>query len=285
MAGPLAAPLIGAAGSLLGGLLSKPKNEYVVPDYEKIRAKAEAAGFNPLFAMANAPGQVVQSGGYMGSAVSDAAMIMADAVSKQTDAGKLSQVQAQNRALSKKVQSLTLRPKIGGIYAQRGVTPNLKQALGVGDGSVTSDAPSSRGGGSSNGRLKFSISPSVDVPVNSSVEDYVTSSGRKLTVPVGPDIDEVASGVLIEMAGAVDSHASRVWDTEKYTLGGYLNKAVGGMFMSFPGVAGRYMLSGEEPGEYAAAVKRQRDEAVARYKRDKKAGKIAPLSYIKPLYQ
>lgn len=131
--GPLAAPIIGAVGSLLGGFLNKPKNEYVVPDYQQIRDKAEAAGFNPLFAMANAPGQVVQSGGYMGSAVSDAAMIMADAVSKQSGAGKLSQAQAQNRALSKQVQSLTLRPKIGGIYAQRGVTPNLKQALGVGD--------------------------------------------------------------------------------------------------------------------------------------------------------
>lgn len=131
--GPLAAPIIGALGSVVGGLLNKPKNEYVVPDYAKIRAKAEAAGVNPLFAMANAPGQVVQTQGYMGSAVADAAMIMADAVAKQPGAGKLSQVQAQNRALSKQVQSLTLRPKVGGIYAQRGVTPSLRKALGVGD--------------------------------------------------------------------------------------------------------------------------------------------------------
>jgi hypothetical protein len=137
MAGPLAAPIIGAVGSLLGGLFgkSKTKNEYVVPDYAGIRSKAEAAGFNPLFAMANAPGQVVQttSGGYMGNAIADASMIMADAVAKQSDAGKLSQVQAQNRALNKKVQSLTLRPVVGGIYAQRGATPSLRKSLGVQD--------------------------------------------------------------------------------------------------------------------------------------------------------
>lgn len=154
MVGPLAAPIIGALGSLLGGVFgkTKTKNEYVVPDYAKMRAKAEAAGLNPLFAIANAPGQVMQStsGGYMGAAIADAAMIAADAVARRSDAGKLSDVQAQNRALNQKVQSLTLRPKIGGIYAQRGVTPNLKQALGVRDAPsslATSNAPISGASG------------------------------------------------------------------------------------------------------------------------------------------
>ncbi|MDZ4393447.1 hypothetical protein [Cypionkella sp.] len=191
--GPLAAPIIGAVGSLLGGFLSKPKNEYVVPDYAKIRRKAEAAGFNPLFAMANAPGQVVQSQGYMGSAVSDAAMILADAVAKRPGAGKLSQVQAQNRALSKQVQSLTLRPIVGGIYAQRGVTPSLRKSLGVPDGSSNTQ-PS---GVSVRGQNPRSNGVDVVAPEQRNTFQTYYNNGQSTDVPLGPDIDEVITGAII----------------------------------------------------------------------------------------
>jgi hypothetical protein len=283
----------------LGGLFgqsserraTKQARKWAIEDQEqqfvRHRAASELAGFNPLatlgFSGAGMVGQTTAGGGnYMGDAIADAAMIAADAVARRSDAGKLSDVQAQNRALNQKVQSLTLRPKIGGIYAQRGVTPNLKQALGVADGAGVyrgvSDAPS-RGGV----RLAFSKEKSVPVPFTPAVQEYVTTAGTTLKVPVGPDLDEVLSGVGIEMAGAWDAHASRVYDTGKYTIGGYLNKAAEGFWML--AAPSQYLLGGEKPGEYGRAVKAQRDKAVSRYKRDKAAGKVPPLTYIKPFYQ
>lgn len=210
MVGPLVAPLVGAAGSLAGGLLgqsserraAKQAREWALEDqaqqFVRHRAASELAGFNPLatlgFSGAGMVGQTSAGGGnYMGTAIADAAMIAADAVAKRSDAGKLSDVQAQNRALSRKVQSLTLRPKIGGIYAQRGVTPNLKQALGVHDGSVDTQ----RSGVSV--RDANPRSNGIDSVAPDETNTYKTylNDGQSSDVPLGPDIDEVISGAVI----------------------------------------------------------------------------------------
>lgn len=123
--------VIGGIASLLGAIVGRPKNSYQVPDYAKIRSKAEAAGFNPLTALQFAPGQAVQSQNYMGQAIADAGMMLADGLAKNGASGQVSKLQQANANLAKKVQNLTLRPKVGGIYAQRQAVPSTRAALGV----------------------------------------------------------------------------------------------------------------------------------------------------------
>lgn len=130
----VAPAIIGAAGSILSGLFGRSKPKYVVPDYQQIRDKAEAAGFNPLTALQMAPGAVVDGGGAsMGTAIADAAQMLLGSVGAKAE-GKLSQAQQENARLKKQVQSLTLRPKFGGVYAERESVPSYRAALGVPDG-------------------------------------------------------------------------------------------------------------------------------------------------------
>lgn len=131
MPGPIAAALVQAGGALLGGLFGRSSNKYVVPNYQAIRDKAEAAGFNPLTALAMAPGQVVQSQNFMGSAIADAGLALADGLAqkaKQND--PLEKLKRENELLKEKIINVTLRPKVGGVYAQREAIPTLSQAVG-----------------------------------------------------------------------------------------------------------------------------------------------------------
>lgn len=102
-----------------------------------IRARAEAAGFNPLLFIGPGVGSQTAVGGanYMGAAIAEAGLMVADAASKQREAGKLSRLTQENAAMRNQVQNLTLRPKVGGVYAQRaaassgGVVPSVRPAL------------------------------------------------------------------------------------------------------------------------------------------------------------
>lgn len=127
----VAPAVIGGIASILGAIVGRPKNSYQVPNYAKIRAGAEAAGYSPLTALMYAPGQAMQSQNYMGQAIADAGMMLADSMAKNRASGQVSKLQQANAILAKKVQNLTLRPKVGGIYAQRQATPSLRRALGV----------------------------------------------------------------------------------------------------------------------------------------------------------
>jgi hypothetical protein len=123
--------LLEIGATLLGGLLSKPKSKYVVPDYAGIRKQAEAAGFNPLTALTQGPqGSVVTTTNPMGTAFAEAALMLGQNLSKATATAKLQQAQSANAKLQAKVQNLTLRPKVGGIYARRQSVPSLGAALG-----------------------------------------------------------------------------------------------------------------------------------------------------------
>lgn len=137
----MGAELIAAAGSLLGGLLGKksaPKD--VVPNYAKRRRDAEAAGFNPLTAL-GVQASVGQSANYMGSAIADAALLLADGLEKDKEKAENEALKAKNKELQEKVTSMTLRPKVPGVYGQRsavvedfanGPLPLVEPVAGVG---------------------------------------------------------------------------------------------------------------------------------------------------------
>lgn len=170
MAGPLAAPLVGLAGNILGGLFGRSKPKYVVPDYAKIRERAEAAGLNPLTALQSAPGAVMEGGNsYLGQAIADGAMMLADSMSKQSGTGRLEQAQAENADLKKQVQQLTLRPEVGGVYARRQATPTLREALGGPDDRApdTADNPAQsrvrHSGGAGTAPSASGLDPLLDV--------------------------------------------------------------------------------------------------------------------------
>lgn len=120
----VAAAGISAVGSLLGGIFGKSKPQapvYVVPEYQQIRDKAEAAGFNPLTALTSAPGSV---GNYsyqpniMGEAIANAAMRLADGLDPEK-AARVEQLEIQNAQLRKDLDAATLRPRGPGLYAGR----------------------------------------------------------------------------------------------------------------------------------------------------------------------
>lgn len=169
------ASLISGTGSLLGGLFGrKSKPSYVVPNYQKIRDKAEAAGFNPLTALTSAPGAVVAGGqNYMGSAIADAALHLADGLSeKAAQEGEAQKLREENAELAKKVQDLTIRPRVGGIYSRNVTTPSIRSALGgsaddeAPDFDVRDHAPLADGAGLSDDELRspVQIATAKDVP-------------------------------------------------------------------------------------------------------------------------
>lgn len=165
----VAAALISAGASLLGGILGRnsekkaiaAQNEYNNPT--NIRKRAEEAGFNPLSFIGPGVGLQTTTGGsnYMGSAIADAGMAFADAMSKKAELGKLDKLQQANAKLAAKVQTLTLRPKVAGIYAQRQSTPTIAAAVGGGNAevsgglSVTGSADVSGSAGSGDSGVNF----------------------------------------------------------------------------------------------------------------------------------
>lgn len=133
--------LVGAAASLIGGASSAraerraiaAQNEYNKPI--NVRKRAEEAGFNPLLFVGPGVGQQTAVGGtnFVGQAIADAGMIIGDMLlktGKGSYAAKLNQYQQQNEKLQQEVQSLTLRPKVGGIYAANETVPTLEEATG-----------------------------------------------------------------------------------------------------------------------------------------------------------
>lgn len=136
--------VLGAGTQLIGGVMGQraerkaidAQNEYNSP--AAIRARAEGAGFNPLSFIGPGVGNQTATGGsnYMGAAIADAGLMLADSMSRKKESQQVSALQAQNQKLQDHIQSLTLRPKVGGIYAQRQATPTVGQALGVSDGSA-----------------------------------------------------------------------------------------------------------------------------------------------------
>lgn len=195
----VAAALIGAGASLLGGLFGKKKapdaraesRGGILGQAQGAREAAELYGFNPLTLLGvSSPLPSQQDGGnYMGAAVADAGMILADALTRQKDVGRLERAERLNEYQRKRIADLTLRPAVPGVY-------------GRGNGA---------GGGNAAGNHQRSVVPDGDEiavpsrgdfgnldPQSRNVSERVHSHEQFTDVPVGPDIDEVVTGVFID---------------------------------------------------------------------------------------
>lgn len=132
--------LIGAGGSLLGGIFGKKKTvsartnslQAILGQAQGSREAAEKYGFNPLTLLgASSAVGPSESSNYMGSAIANSALLLADGLSKRQDRiGQVAALEKSNEELRLQVRELTLRPKFGGIYAQRQAVPSLGAALG-----------------------------------------------------------------------------------------------------------------------------------------------------------
>lgn len=136
----VASALIGAGASLLGGLFGRKKEksaqtnsrDAIMGQARGSREAADKYGFNPLTLLgASSAVGPSQSANYLGSAIADAGMLLADGLAKRQDKiGREAALAKQNEELKLQVRELTLRPKFGGIYAQRQAVPSLGAALG-----------------------------------------------------------------------------------------------------------------------------------------------------------
>lgn len=181
--------LIGAGASLLGGILGRNSEKNAIArqnaynDPAQVRARAENAGFNPLLFIGPGVGNQITTGGsnYMGSAIADAGMQIADQMSKNRELARLEKLSAENKKLAEKVQSLTIRPKVGGVYAQRDSTPALRASLGGSDASSNPTDASlvvGDGGSDSGGPVDLRPLPTVDpLDPRRKVEDKPLPSG------------------------------------------------------------------------------------------------------------
>ena len=197
------------AGGVLGGLFQKSAEkrqqryavENVIESLPRLRMSAEKAGVNMLTAMgasntgnAGAPAVApLASASVIQGIVQDASDLLtgetAEQKSRQKVRDKLEKLQLEkmNSGGSKRIiirtnaanslPNVTNSPRLGGDRIQ--ITPKNERSRSAG--------------------LTSTVKPQ-DVHVR---ENYTTSSGETVMVPMGPDIDEVVSGVGIEAAGSI----------------------------------------------------------------------------------
>lgn len=134
--------IISAGATLLGGLFGKKDKPLSFTQIRKqtsggvhgqargARDAGEKYGFNPLALLGlggAGVGSTVSSGNYMGEAIANAGLIVADGLQKRQDALALNSKETEVATLRKKVESLTLRPKVAGIFPTIGapiIDPN-----------------------------------------------------------------------------------------------------------------------------------------------------------------
>lgn len=102
--------------------LDDVENQFV-----RLRAGAEKAGYNPLAVLGMASG-IPASGGagssaaFMGQAIADSSMMLAENMARTQAGGNLARVTAlegQNAQLQHRLTNLTLRPNVPGVYETR----------------------------------------------------------------------------------------------------------------------------------------------------------------------
>lgn len=182
-------PLIGAAGSLLGGLFGRRQRnkELRQQDPEYIRQRAENAGFNPLL-FTNAAFRGVGYSPVFGQSIASAASILGSGISEahqreQQLALQRSELELENRRLDEIVRRSTLSPTVPGIYGGSGA-----QARGF-SRVVSSD---DYRGDASVDDYRLSIGAPSLIPGRATVTNaWETSRGPYFSDPTSPDAETV----------------------------------------------------------------------------------------------
>ena len=146
--------LAGIASTLLGGILSNNQasreRERSVDDVKnqflRLREAAELGGYNPLAVLgmgSGVPNPSASSAAFMGSAIADSGLMLADHLAKTQSQGTLAKVnslQMENTDLLGRLTAATLRPTVPGVFNRPGgasafaASPPLRSALGVSNG-------------------------------------------------------------------------------------------------------------------------------------------------------
>lgn len=156
---------LAAASQIVGGIIGRDAEKDAIRDQnrynspEKVRERAEKAGFNPLLFVGPGVGQQVATGSnIMGSSIASAGLALADGMDK----AKMLEIERSRLAMDREkldalIQNATIRPKSGGIYAGNVSAPS---AGGVGSaGNVSQGVRRAAVAGSD------SVSAAGDIPV------------------------------------------------------------------------------------------------------------------------
>jgi hypothetical protein len=216
--------LLKIGGSLLGGLFGKKSKGALVENHNaalgattgKVAGAmmaAKAHHINPLTVLGvSSAGSVMPPGeNYMGSAIADAALYAAEGLEKKAaEKGRISDLEKQNQDLRDKLTQETIRPKVGGIFAQREVTPTTKEALGLtGLGEIPlPNQTIDRGTGGFVGGLRWEGAPGWS-PASVAEEEYgdVGSwiyGGAKFAADAGHNIGRLIYNARVKAAARND---------------------------------------------------------------------------------
>lgn len=132
------ADLLGGVGAVAGLFGAGPQKTArksahgsIVGTASGIREAAEKYNINPL-ALLGVP-QASGGGTSFGARLGDAALMLADRLRANGPEVENAKLQQANAKLQSKVQQLTLRPKIPGIYDRPAPIPSIRQSMGVPD--------------------------------------------------------------------------------------------------------------------------------------------------------
>lgn len=127
--------------------------------------------------------------------------------------------------------------------------------------------------------LSYSSGP-VEVPRVSITSEYIASNGEKLTFGVGPDPEELIAGGMMETSAEVKKRLREGYgiNTENASLSRVFDAAGWMLKTIVPASAFPFDAVQADRAKKAA----DRADALARYKKDKAAGKIPAPVYIKP---
>lgn len=191
--------IIGAVGSVVGGLLGRQKQVKpgdvvrqtmagILGQARGAREVGEAYGFNPMALLGVSQPLVPQAvdNSLVGQGIANAALAVAEGLNEKTrQAAYASALEEQNAELRKALDTATLRPKVPGIFG----TPS---AIGAGVVSVPAVSPV--------GSAAYGA-----VDPQSMYTPYLSRSGEVVQVAEGTDVEDVGSAVVMNVVGELQS--------------------------------------------------------------------------------
>lgn len=218
--------LINGVGSLLGGLFGSKKGpsagDQAYSHVGGIMQAAERFKFNPLTLLGavNNVGQAADSPNYLGAAIADAGMMLADAVAERQSnlaLKKMSALELANAKLKDDVKNLTLRPQVGGVYAQRQSVPSLAQALNRSD----DNGPTAFASRSAVASLEAAAGGAPDIEHLNAEAVYHLEGGSQVRAanPDSADIDQFFLPYLLQMKHNYETYPERARALEVARIG------------------------------------------------------------------